>query len=93
MTPYNVLGLDKILLECFILNCFILQVTSEEGHSLARQLKVPYLECSAKLRMNVDLAFHELVRLIRRFQALERPLTSNKDQRQMRKRRKMCLLL
>ena len=43
--------------------------------------------------MNVDLAFHELVRLIRRFQALERPLTSNKDQRQMRKRRKMCLLL
>lgn len=68
-------------------------VSSEEGQSLARQLKVPYLECSAKLRMNVDLAFHELVRLIRRFQALERPLTSNKDQRQARKRRKMCMLL
>lgn len=68
-------------------------VSSEEGHSLARQLKVPYLECSAKLRMNVDLAFHELVRLIRRFQALERPLTSSKDQRAARKRRKMCALL
>lgn len=68
-------------------------VSSDEGHSLARQLKVPYLECSAKLRMNVDLAFHELVRLIRRFQALERPLTSSKDQRQARKRRKMCMLL
>jgi Ras-related protein R-Ras2 len=69
------------------------KVSSDEGHSLARQLKVPYLECSAKLRMNVDLAFHELVRLIRRFQALERPLTSSKDQRQARKRRKMCMLL
>ena len=70
-----------------------IQVSADEGHSLARQLKVPYLECSAKLRMNVDLAFHELVRLIRRFQALERPLTSSKEQRQARKRRKMCMLL
>ena len=43
--------------------------------------------------MNVDVAFHELVLLIRRFQALERPLTSIKDQRQARKRRKMCMLL
>jgi len=68
-------------------------VSTEEGQSLARQLKVPYLECSAKLRMNVDVAFHELVLLIRRFQALERPLTSIKDQRQARKRRKMCMLL
>jgi Ras-related protein R-Ras2 len=48
-------------------------VSSEEVHVLARQLKAPYIECSAKMRMNVDQAFHELVRLVRRFQALERP--------------------
>jgi len=48
-------------------------ITNEEAHGLARQLKVPYIECSAKVRMNVDQAFYELVRLVRRFQALERP--------------------
>ena len=40
---------------------------------MARNLKIPYVECSAKLRMNVDLSFYELVRLIRKFQASERP--------------------
>lgn len=48
-------------------------VSGEEAHALARQLKAPYIECSAKMRMNVDQAFHELVRLVRRFQVLERP--------------------
>lgn len=41
------------------------QVTQEEGQQLARQLKVIYMEASAKIRMNVDQAFHELVRVIR----------------------------
>ncbi|KAK0140244.1 Ras-related protein R-Ras2 [Merluccius polli] len=41
------------------------QVTQEEGQQLARQLKVTYMEASAKVRMNVDQAFHELVRVIR----------------------------
>ncbi|XP_037071554.1 ras-like protein 2 [Pollicipes pollicipes] len=48
-------------------------VTLEEAQHVARNLKVPYVECSAKLRMNVDLSFYELVRLIRKFQASERP--------------------
>lgn len=41
------------------------QVTQEEGQQLARQLKVTYMEASAKIRLNVDQAFHELVRVIR----------------------------
>ncbi|KAI1232591.1 hypothetical protein IHE44_0006419 [Lamprotornis superbus] len=41
------------------------QVTQEEGQQLARQLKVVYMEASAKIRLNVDQAFHELVRVIR----------------------------
>lgn len=44
---------------------FLFQVTQEEGQQLARQLKVTYMEASAKIRMNVDQAFHELVRVIR----------------------------
>lgn len=50
------------------LTCYdrcLLQVTQEEGQQLARQLKVTYMEASAKIRLNVDQAFHELVRVIR----------------------------
>ncbi|XP_037378598.1 ras-related protein R-Ras2 isoform X1 [Talpa occidentalis] len=49
------------------------QITQEEGQQLARQLKVTYMEASAKIRMNVDQAFHELVRVIRKFQEQECP--------------------
>ncbi|XP_062240970.1 ras-related protein R-Ras2 [Platichthys flesus] len=49
------------------------QVTQEEGQQLARQLKVTYMEASAKIRLNVDQAFHELVRVIRKFQEQECP--------------------
>lgn len=48
-----------------ILFFLLSQVTQEEGQQLARQLKVTYMEASAKIRMNVDQAFHELVRVIR----------------------------
>ncbi|RWS12439.1 ras-related protein R-Ras2-like protein [Dinothrombium tinctorium] len=40
-------------------------VSQLEAQQLAQQLRIPYLECSAKLRLNVDVAFHDLVRLIR----------------------------
>jgi len=49
------------------------QVSTEEGQELARQLHIPYIETSAKVRMNVDQAFHDLVRVVRRFQEAERP--------------------
>ncbi|KAF2355353.1 Small GTP-binding protein domain, partial [Trinorchestia longiramus] len=48
-------------------------VSTEEVQTLARQLKIPYIECSAKIRMNVDQCFHELVRSVRKFQECERP--------------------
>jgi len=48
-------------------------VSTEEAQSLARELKIPYIECSAKVRMNVDQCFHELVRIVRKFQEAERP--------------------
>jgi len=54
------------------------QVSTADCEDMAKQLKTPFIECSAKNRMNVDQAFHELVRLIRRFQALERPVVPSK---------------
>ena len=40
-------------------------VSTEEAADLARQLKISYIECSAKLKINVDQAFHDLVRSVR----------------------------
>ncbi|XP_014681657.1 PREDICTED: ras-related protein R-Ras2-like [Priapulus caudatus] len=57
------------------------QVSSEEAQHLAQQLKLPFMECSAKVRMNVDQAFHDLVRIVRRFQAAERPPVKPKPQK------------
>ena len=75
---------------------FIFQVSAEEAQALARQLKVPYIECSAKLRMNVDQSFHELVRIVRRFQAMERPdsVAGNHDENlKNRRKRNNCAIL
>lgn len=69
-----------------ICNC-VLQVSREEAQNLARQLRVPLIECSAKLRMNVDQAFYTLVQIIRQFQQMERPLL-----KQQRKKNKKCIL-
>jgi len=64
-------------------------VTQMDAQNLSRQLKIPYIECSAKLRMNVDQAFHELVRIVRKFQLSERPpLKANYN-----KNKKKCILL
>ncbi|XP_078042139.1 ras-like protein 2 isoform X2 [Augochlora pura] len=64
-------------------------VSVEEAQNMARQLKIPYIECSAKLRMNVDQAFHELVRIVRKFQLSERPpLKQN-----YKKNKKKCCML
>ncbi|OXA52520.1 ras-like protein 2 [Folsomia candida] len=62
-------------------------VSREEAQNLARQLRVPLIECSAKLRMNVDQAFYTLVQIIRQFQQMERPLL-----KQQRKKNKKCIL-
>lgn len=43
------------------------QVTREEGQALARQFNCKFIETSAKSRLNVDNAFYDLVREIRRY--------------------------
>ena len=74
---------DTVYFQLLLLRIFLLlQVSRPECENMAKQLKTPFIECSAKNRMNVDQAFYELVRLIRKFQALERPIapvTRTKD--------------
>lgn len=67
------------------------QVSRPECENMAKQLKTPFIECSAKNRMNVDQAFYELVRLIRKFQALERPIAPTT--RQKEKSKSSCILI
>uniref|UniRef100_A0A914Z782 Uncharacterized protein n=1 Tax=Panagrolaimus superbus TaxID=310955 RepID=A0A914Z782_9BILA len=50
------------------------QISMEEATSVARELNVPYLECSAKFRKNVDQAFLDLTRLVRKFRENDRLL-------------------
>ncbi|KAL1512839.1 hypothetical protein ABEB36_002357 [Hypothenemus hampei] len=65
-------------------------VWQEEAQHLARQLKIPYIECSAKMRINVDNAFYELVRVVRKFQLSERPPL--KPSYMKRDKKKCCIL-
>ncbi|KAL4402526.1 Ras1 protein [Malassezia pachydermatis] len=43
------------------------QVSTSEGYAMARQIGCPFVETSAKHRVNVDEAFNDLVREIRRY--------------------------
>jgi Ras-related protein M-Ras len=56
------------------------KISEEEGRELAAELQIPYMETSAKVPpINVDVAFHELVRAIRQ---------QNQNQNQNVKKRK-----
>ncbi|KAF7232390.1 hypothetical protein EG68_10601 [Paragonimus skrjabini miyazakii] len=53
-------------------------ITEEEGMNLAKELKIEYMETSAKdPPVNVDNLFHDLVRIIRR-QPVQPPPPSNR---------------
>ncbi|XP_059472925.1 ras-like protein 2 isoform X2 [Neocloeon triangulifer] len=65
------------------------RISQADAAALSRQLKIPYIECSAKLRMNVDQSFFELVRLIRKFQESERPLVKQS----LRNKKRGCVVL
>ncbi|XP_067645593.1 ras-like protein 2 [Eurosta solidaginis] len=66
------------------------QVSLDEAQTISRHLMIPYIECSAKLRVNVDQAFHELVRIVRKFQLAERPFLEESYKR--KSKRKCCVL-
>ncbi|XP_060803140.1 ras-related protein M-Ras isoform X2 [Amyelois transitella] len=62
-------------------------VSADEGRALARQLGAPYIETSAKEPpLNIDAAFHELVRIIRNHPQQE-------DKQRRRNKLGKCVLL
>jgi GTPase KRas protein len=42
------------------------EVSTQEGHALARELGCEFVEASAKNYINVDKAFYDVVRILRR---------------------------
>ncbi|XP_065319788.1 ras-like protein 2 isoform X1 [Gordionus sp. m RMFG-2023] len=48
------------------------KVDNKEAQNLGDQMNIPYIETSAKLGINVDLAYHNLVRAIRCYRDKER---------------------
>lgn len=63
------------------------EVSNGEGEILARNLKCPFFETSAKLRVHIDECFHELVREIKKVH-----LEKNKELTE-KKKKGNCVLL
>lgn len=85
---------DQFVLAKFVCQgVYSFQVSRPECENMAKQLKTPFIECSAKNRMNVDQAFYELVRLIRKFQAAERPIATPGSGSKDKKSKALCNLL
>jgi Ras-related protein M-Ras len=58
------------------------KVSEEEGRELAAELQIPYIETSAKVPpVNVDIAFHELVRVIRQQNQNHNPIKKKTKKR------------
>jgi hypothetical protein len=45
-----------------------------EGRDMAKSLSAPFIECSASDGVNIDVAFRELVKLIRKDERVRVPL-------------------
>jgi len=67
------------------------KISEEEGQELAAELQIPYIETSAKVPpINVDAAFHELVRAIRQQNQNQNPV---KKKRKKRRYNNRCRLM
>lgn len=72
------------------------EVPVAEGRELAKQLGSPFLETSAKARINVEEAFYEVVREIRKFNAggdNGNPADASAGNKPARKRTMRCSIL
>ncbi|CAJ0583033.1 unnamed protein product, partial [Mesorhabditis spiculigera] len=72
-------------------------VSEQEGKALAAELRLPYIETSAKdPPINVDNAFHELVRIVKSFpdDEMEQTETPGANTKQQRKKGKQkCVVM
>ncbi|KAL7860802.1 hypothetical protein AOLI_G00171510 [Acnodon oligacanthus] len=68
-------------------------ITREEAMAFARENRIHYMESSAKNRHNVDEAFLEVVRAIRKFQETESPPVLTNHGRKQQNRGCPCTIL
>lgn len=65
------------------------KVSEEQGRALAAHLRIPYIETSAKdPPVNVELAFHDVVRVIR-----QQPKEFKKQLKKHKGKRRLCTVL
>lgn len=73
------------------------EVPTEKGQALAKEIGAPFFETSARMRINVEESFVELVRCIRRYKGTE-PSPDGGDTAELKKKnqsgkKKLCTLL
>ncbi|XP_028669432.1 ras-related protein R-Ras [Erpetoichthys calabaricus] len=68
-------------------------ITREEAEHFAKENRIVYMESSAKIRQNVDEAFHEVVKAIRKYQELESPPSPSQNTAKHDKKSCPCVLL
>lgn len=64
------------------------QVPTEEASNFCKSVGVPFLEGSAKTRMNVEEAFYQLVKEIRRYKEQH-----SNEEKEEKKKEKRCILI
>jgi len=69
------------------------EVPTQEGKDLSKQLGCPFLETSAKARINVEEAFFEVVREVRKWNAHAGGDSAGDDGKKPAKKRRGCLIL
>eukprot|EP01120_Amphizonella_sp_Union-15-10_P006273 TRINITY_DN1982_c0_g2_i1.p1 TRINITY_DN1982_c0_g2~~TRINITY_DN1982_c0_g2_i1.p1 ORF type:complete len:195 (-),score=35.54 TRINITY_DN1982_c0_g2_i1:113-697(-) len=69
------------------------EVTMIEGQSLAKGINCPFLETSAKARINVEEAFYEVVREIRKWNSKEKEDDGGSTKKKGKKSKPRCLIL
>ena len=66
------------------------KVTVEDAQQLAEQWKVQYVETSAKLRLNVDKIFNDLMREVRNRKKSEQTSSTNTKNKPKKKSKQFC---
>jgi len=69
------------------------EVTTLQGQNLSEQFGIPFYECSAKNRLNVEESFYQCVREIRKNVGGEGKKLDDKKPGGGRKRRRGCIIL
>ena len=54
------------------------KISTEEAQEMAQSMDIPFMETSAKTKFNVDEAFRELVKLVRKHKGIDVTKTKKK---------------